>query len=343
VRDAVLADPDPETRALFLGKSVSEYGEWIMNPHHWGGESEIVVLAEYFKVEVAIVSCEMMATLVYGEGAAGGRIYVLYTGSHYDPLVTAATPDAMPKDERKIQPCGRNSELESQAFAIAKQHIEEAARKAAQKTVKKIKCGGCGALLDSNEAFQEHCMDETVMHDDDFAYDCSEIEVVFEEGDALPDFTVDLTDEAKVCPFYNSATYHFSNVFPVSIELDSVSYPSAEHAWQSLKFVGSAPDIAKKIREAKTVDLALTISNTEGIDKVRADWSGVRYETMLRVLRAKFQQHPDLRGRLLETGDRLLVNVDIDKWAGMSATGGIATGENSMGKALMQVRSELRA
>lgn len=314
-----------------------------MNQHHWGGEPEIVVLSEHYKVEIAIVSCEMMSTIVYGEGASRGRIYVLYTGSHYDPLVAAASSDVLPCDETKIQTLGKSTELETAAIDIARKHVAEAARKAAQKTVKKIKCGGCGVLLDSSEAFQAHCMDETIMHDDDFSFDCSEVEVVYEEGDVLPDSTVDLTDAAKVFTFYNSASYHFSNSYLVSIELDSLIYPSAEHAWQSCKFAVASPDLAKRIREAETVDAAIMISNTDGIDKVREDWNAVRYEILLKILRAKFQQHSELRDKLLETGDRMLVNVDTDRWTGMSASGGIATGANNMGKALIQVRQELRS
>ena len=46
---AVLADPDPATRAVLLGHdSVAAYGEWIRNEMHWGGEPEIVMLAEHF-------------------------------------------------------------------------------------------------------------------------------------------------------------------------------------------------------------------------------------------------------------------------------------------------------
>ena len=47
--------------------------------------------------------------------------------------------------------------------------------------------------------------------------------------------------------------------------------------------------------------------------------------------------------RQIETEGRELVNVDTDNWAGMAAAGGIATGHNNVGKALMEVRAELLA
>ena len=58
-----------------------------------GGENEILVLAEHFKVEVTVVSCESMTTLTYGEGQPNGRVHILYTGQHYDPLVGVGPAD----------------------------------------------------------------------------------------------------------------------------------------------------------------------------------------------------------------------------------------------------------
>ena len=61
---------------------------------------------------------------------------------------------------------------------------------------------------------------------------------------------------------------------------------------------------------------------------------------MLTGLRAKFQQHPDLRARLLRSGDRLLIEhtAHDSYWA----DAGDGTGQNRLGHLLMQVRNELR-
>ena len=50
-----------------------------------------------------------------------------------------------------------------------------------------------------------------------------------------------------------------------------------------------------------------------------------------------------LLSHLLETDDKLIVNVDVDPWLGMQAAGGISTGQNMLGKALMELRSEAAA
>ena len=84
-------------------------------------------------------------------------------GSHYDPLVGASSVASLVNDEIKVLPLGKNATLEASALEIARQHNVEAARKAAKKCVKKIKCGGCGALLDNSQAFQEHRMDGNIV------------------------------------------------------------------------------------------------------------------------------------------------------------------------------------
>ena len=95
--------------------------------------------------------------------------------------------------------------------------------------------------------------------------------------------------------------------------------------------------------ELLTVAAAHMLAHTDGMDKQPADWDIIKYDVLLTVLRAKFKQNPKLAEELVATGDRTIVNADTDSWAGMSAAGGIATGQNNVGKALMQVRGELRS
>jgi len=342
VADAVVADPDPDMRSLIIGQPVQEYATWIMNPFNWGGEPEIVELTSHYKVEAAIVNCQSMRVEAYGQGQQNprGRIYLLYTGQHYDPLV-GGRPGYSSSEEQKVLPAGSNPEMEAACLQIAREHMEQAAKRAAQKWVKKVKCLGCGTLVDNAQEFQAHCMDADVVHPDDFAFECEEVEVVYEAGDALPDGTIDLTNEAKVTTFYNTSAFVLSNCYPAEVHVESEKFPTAEHAWRSLRFATSAPDLARKIQQARTVEEAQALSVTEGSDKVRPDWEDVKYAVLLKVLRAKFQQHPKLLQELKATRDRTIVAVDTDAWAGMAATGGIQTGQNHMGKALMQIRQEL--
>lgn len=59
------------------------------------------------------------------------------------------------------------------------------------------------------------------------------------------------------------------------------------------------------------------------------------------VLYAKFKQHPDLRGLLMNTGVADIIYSDLqdDYWG----DGTFGHGLNHLGKALVQVRQRLRA
>ena len=61
------------------------------------------------------------------------------------------------------------------------------------------------------------------------------------------------------------------------------------------------------------------------------------------ALYAKFTQNSELRADLLATGTKTIAMVSPDKWAGVSAAGGIPTGRNQVGQMLMRVRDEIAA
>ena len=73
----------------------------------------------------------------------------------------------------------------------------------------------------------------------------------------------------------------------------------------------------------------------------RKDWEDVKDGIMLGALRCKFTQHANLGKKLVETRDKRLVEhtANDSYWA----DGGDGSGENKLGKLLMQVRSELQA
>jgi len=170
---AVLADPDPATKAILLGHdSVEAYGQWITDDHHWGGEPEIVMLSAHYGVEIVVVSCEALNFLRYADGAPETRVYLLYTGQHYDPLLGEdGALRFMTADPSEVIEAREGS-----ALVLARTHNREAAERALEKRVNKLKCCGCGMILDDAAAFQEHC--GSVEHDDDFSYDCEQVDIV---------------------------------------------------------------------------------------------------------------------------------------------------------------------
>ena len=132
-----------------------------------------------------------------------------------------------------------------------------------------------------------------------------------------------------------------SNFYSAPIEWGWYTYPTSEHAFQAAK--ATIPEDAKYVRDAPTPGEAKKRGRKI---EMRANWDNIRVTVMADILRAKFAQHPDLKARLLATGDAQLVEGTYwhDQFWGIcncSKHGG--KGENQLGKALMRLRQELRA
>lgn len=371
--DAVLADTDTFSEAV-LGKEPAAYAAWIRNPFNWGGEIELQILANHYGVEITVVSMHNAFVLNYAAERATERVYLLYTGQHYDALVgiTAAGEDAGEGDD--IQRFARG-DAGSQELALACAARELVAKEARdrQRVRKMIRCNGCGALLPDSDAFQAHCMEDNPAHGDDFDYMCEEVEVVEDKDAPLADGQVDLSDESKYETFYNSSSHPFS---PLQLVLDAAGgaalpvpgvgaptasspahmYRSPEHAVQAARF--SAGSAARGlVEQAKTAEEAARIAEAHAADQL-PQWEGavdgdagsattLRESVLLQAIRAKFVLETQggsggaLAAQLAATGDKMLVAIDSDRWAGMKVEHGISSGQNHVGKALMAVRAEL--
>lgn len=77
--------------------------------------------------------------------------------------------------------------------------------------------------------------------------------------------------------------------------------------------------------------------------QMRPDWDEIKYNVACYLLGLKFSQNPDLRDYLLGTGDQdIFEDSPTDFiWGVRDAQRGY-TGQNLLGKALMQVRAEIR-
>jgi len=58
-----------------------------------------------------------------------------------------------------------------------------------------------------------------VEHDDDFAYECSEIDVVESGDDPQPEGRIDLSDSENVATFYQTPNHSFATLSPHPIEV----------------------------------------------------------------------------------------------------------------------------
>ncbi len=131
-----------------------------------------------------------------------------------------------------------------------------------------------------------------------------------------------------------------SNFFPCELKIHGVTFKSTEHYYQSQKFaVPETSAIAEQIMNAATAAEAFAIARAND-SKVRSDWSVHKKRTMFRALMYKFKLHQDLREKLLQTGDAMLVeDSKIDSFWGSGPDG---KGQNLLGQMLSNIRLALR-
>ncbi len=141
--------------------------------------------------------------------------------------------------------------------------------------------------------------------------------------------------EEKVC-FYEREFYPLSNFSSFALEWKGEVFMTSEHAYHTEKFTDL--EVIKKIKEARSAHDAFKISR-EYADQVRPDWLDVRVEIMEQIIRAKVDQHPYVKKKLLETGDKEIVE---DSWRDdFWGWGPNKDGQNQLGKIWMKVGEDL--
>jgi ribA/ribD-fused uncharacterized protein len=131
----------------------------------------------------------------------------------------------------------------------------------------------------------------------------------------------------------------FSNLYPRPIEFEGRVYPTSEHAYQAGK--AGKPVVREWILSAPTPALAAMAAHGLYVWDVVPNWAQIKFDRMRAVLRAKFEQHADLKALLLSTGDARLVEAGTVNNAVNRLWGEVdGKGENMLGVMLMKLRSE---
>jgi len=144
----------------------------------------------------------------------------------------------------------------------------------------------------------------------------------------------------RVC-FYEQDFYVLSNFSSFNLQWKGRTFPTSEHAYHWEKFLPSlgATHIADQILTAPSAHEAFKLAERHKASR-RADWDAVKIAIMGDILRAKVSQHEYVRRKLLDTGDRELVeNSWRDDFWGWGPN---QDGQNVLGKLWMQIRAELR-
>src|SRR5262249_28805143 len=139
--------------------------------------------------------------------------------------------------------------------------------------------------------------------------------------------------------FYSTKdTYgEFSNFARYPFVLDGKQWPTSEHYFQAQKFADAT--YRERIREAASPMIAARLGRSRKVP-IRSDWEQIKLDVMCLAVRQKFTAHAQLAEMLLATGDEELIEAaPRDSFWGCGSDG---SGQNWLGKILMDVRQELR-
>lgn len=138
-------------------------------------------------------------------------------------------------------------------------------------------------------------------------------------------------------PFKGEYRY-LSNFWETDIVLGNTVFPTAEHAFQAAKAVDQ-PDIYEEIVNASSPKKAKRKGKKPDLPE---NWYENKKYVMANVVTAKFSQNPELRRRLIDTGDTPLVELNSwgDTYWGAKKSNG--EGKNALGVILMETRSTLK-
>jgi hypothetical protein len=145
--------------------------------------------------------------------------------------------------------------------------------------------------------------------------------------------------------FYEQEFYVLSNFSAFNLRWHGRVFPTSEHAYHWEKFVlGTRDEDGRWVR-----DLIWRAPSAHEAFKMaehwkplrRPDWDAIKVDAMRDILTAKAMQHEYVRRKLLETGERELIeNSWRDDFWGWGPN---RDGQNMLGRLWMEVRAAIRS
>ena len=137
--------------------------------------------------------------------------------------------------------------------------------------------------------------------------------------------------------FYEHEFYVFSNYSSFMLEWKGKLYPTSEHAYHSEKFEDD--ELKEQLRATRSAHDSQVFANANK-DKRVERWDDKKFGIMKEILKAKVAQHPYVMKKLIESGDKELIE---DSWRDdVWGWGPNKDGQNMFGKIWMEVRAELK-
>lgn len=123
--------------------------------------------------------------------------------------------------------------------------------------------------------------------------------------------------------------------FPLTVTIDGQEWPTVEHYFLAMKF--PEEEQHEKIRQATLEEARLMAFHSSpcGVNDAEID------KTLMKSLRAKFQQYPNLAKKLASIRDHVIELKDRDPFLG-NGEGTGKCGQNKLGILLAAIRAEIR-
>lgn len=148
-----------------------------------------------------------------------------------------------------------------------------------------------------------------------------------------------LETSGQIVGFYEREFYCFSNFSSFAVEWKGRLWQTSEHAYQAAHFFETAPDLAEKIYNIRSAHEAYKLAKANA-DKAPDEWEYIKVGIIEDIVRHKLEQHSYVIHKLMQTGERKIVedSPKDDCWG----WGKDGKGRNELGKIWMKLRDEKR-
>lgn len=143
-------------------------------------------------------------------------------------------------------------------------------------------------------------------------------------------------DTEKQVFFYEQEFYPLSNFSAFAIERNGKVYPTSEHLYHAEKFTNISHKEA--IRACRSAHEAFKLAH-DLKQHVKPNWNDIKVNVMLGILWDKVNQHPYVKKKLIDSGDRELIeNSWRDDFWGWGEN---KDGQNQLGQLWMSIRHQI--
>ncbi len=133
--------------------SKEDYVQNIVNPSTWGGAIELKIFSDIYQIEIASIDVMTNRVDIFGQDKNyKNRIYVLYNGVHYDPLVFASGDDTT--EDLRVFDANDNETLI--LFQNYVKIFKDAGDFVDLANMNKFECMQCTTLFENQEEAFEH-------------------------------------------------------------------------------------------------------------------------------------------------------------------------------------------